>query len=245
MCGMPSADRLDRILIIAYFVDNRLWQDDCVMQEETRALGERTYQQLLGEILGGEHAPGAPLRPQGIAHRLGVSLVVVREALTRLCGDGLAERHTNRGFTVSEASDERWQELAHARSLLEPVMLRDAVERGDLEWETRVVAAHHRLAATPIGTETGGHVSEQWSLAHGRFHRALIEGCANRVMLGVFDRFWRSSELARRWSVDISADRDIAGEHAQLMHAACDRDADRAQRLLREHIMRTVRRLQP
>jgi len=216
-----------------------------VNQGETRALGERTYQQLLGEILGGEHPPGAPLRPQAIADRLGVSLVVVREALTRLSGEGLAERYANRGFTVPEASDDRWRELAHARSLLEPVMLRDAVERGDLDWESSVVAAHHRLAATPIGTETGGHVSEQWSLAHGRFHRALIEGCGNDVMLGVFDRFWRSSELARRWSVDISTDRDIAGEHAQLAQAACDRDGDRAQRLLRAHILRTVRRLQP
>jgi DNA-binding GntR family transcriptional regulator len=107
------------------------------------------------------------------------------------------------------------------------------------------VAAHHRLAATPIGTETGGHVSEQWSVAHGRFHRALIEGCANSVMLDIFDRFWRASELARRWSVNVSTDRDIAGEHEQLVRAACDRDADRAQNLLREHILRTVRRLQP
>jgi DNA-binding GntR family transcriptional regulator len=212
---------------------------------QTRILGEQTYGRLHREILGGEHAPGAPLRPQAIADRLGVSLAVVREALTRLSGEGLAERHTNRGFTVPAASDERWQELAHARSLLEPIMLRDAVEHGDLEWESLVVATHHRLAVTPIGTEAGGHVSEQWSLAHGHFHRALIEGCANRVMLDVFDRFWRSSELARRWSVDISTDRDIAGEHEQLMQAACDRDADRAQHLLREHILATVRRLRP
>jgi DNA-binding GntR family transcriptional regulator len=212
---------------------------------QTRILGERTYEQLHREILGGDHAPGAPLRPQAIADRLGVSLAVVREALTRLSGEGLAERHTNRGFTVPQASDERWQELAHARSLLEPVMLRDAIEHGDLDWESRVVAAHHRLAITPIGTETGGHVSEQWSLAHGRFHRALIEGCANSVMLEVFDRFWRASELARRWSVDSSGDRDIAGEHEQLRKAACDRDADRAQGLLREHILLTAHRLNP
>jgi DNA-binding GntR family transcriptional regulator len=212
---------------------------------QTRILGERTYEQLHREILSGDHAPGAPLRPQAIADRLGVSLAVVREALTRLSGEGLAERHTNRGFTVPQASDERWQELAHARSLLEPVMLRDAVEHGDLDWESRVVAAHHRLATTPIGTETGGHVSEQWSLAHGRFHRALIEGCANSAMLEVFDRFWRASELARRWSVDSSGDRDIAGEHEQLRQAACDRDADRAQGLLREHILLTVHRLNP
>jgi len=212
---------------------------------QTRVLGERTYERLYREILGGDHTPGAPLRPQAIADRLGVSLAVVREALTRLSGNGLVERHTNRGFTVPQASDERWQELARARCLLEPIMLRDAVERGDLDWESRVVAAHHRLAITPIGTEAGGHVSEEWSAAHAQFHRTLIEGCGNTVLLGIFDRLWQASELARRWSVDISADRDIAGEHEQLMRSACDRDADRARHLLCDHILRTVRRLQP
>jgi len=53
----------------------------------------------------------------------------------------------------------------------------------------------------------------------------------------------RSSELARRWSVNVSADRDIAGEHEQLVRAVCNRDADRAQHLLCEHILLTVRRL--
>jgi len=214
-------------------------------QGQTRVLGERTYQELHREILRGDHAPGTPLRPQAIADRLGVSLAVVREALTRLSGDGLAERATNRGFTVPHASDERWAELAHARALLEPVMFADAIEHGDLDWESRVVATHHRLAATPIGTEVGGHVSEAWSTAHGVFHRTLIDGSGNGVMLRIFDRLWRSSELARRWSVDISPDRDIAGEHTQLMQVACDRDVDRAQSLMRDHILRTVRRLQP
>jgi len=46
--------------------------------------------------------------------------------------------------------------------------------------------------------------------------------------------------------VNVSADRDIAGEHEQLcVRAACDRDAGPAQHLLREHILRTVRWIQP
>jgi len=45
--------------------------------------------------------------------------------------------------------------------------------------------------------------------------------------------------------IGMITDRDIVTEHEQLRQAACDRDAERAQRLLREHILLTVRKLQP
>jgi hypothetical protein len=32
-----------------------------------------------------------------------------------------------------------------------------AIDRGDLEWETRVRAAHHRLAGTAPYEQDGGH----------------------------------------------------------------------------------------
>jgi len=128
-----------------------------------------------------------------------VSLAVVREALTRLSGDGLAERIPIAASPCQRPVDERWQALAHARSLLEPVMLRDAVERGDLEWESRVVARpppprrHIRSAPRRVATSVSSGPSPTADfIAH------WSKGCANSVMLDVFDRFWRASELARR-----------------------------------------------
>ncbi|GAA3551758.1 GntR family transcriptional regulator [Microlunatus spumicola] len=200
----------------------------------------RVYGTLRAEILDGRFAPGQPLKPQDLADRLGVSLAVVREALLRLVGEGLAERLPNRGFTAPKADDRRWEELSDARAALEPQLLRLAIARGDAAWEAGVRAAFRELDETPVHDGDGPQVSDAWSRAHHRFHRALLEGCDNRVLLDTFERLWRLSELARRWSALGSPAKARLGEHAVLEEAALARDADRAAAALAAHLHRTT-----
>jgi DNA-binding GntR family transcriptional regulator len=170
-----------------------------------------------------------------------VSLAVVREALVRVVGEGLADRLPNRGFAVPAFSDRRWQDVAEARRTVEPVVLRMSVERGDLQWEARVRAAHHRLARTPAYTpEDGEHYTGAWAEAHREFHRTLLEGCGNPFLLDAFDRMWTASELARRWSARRGPARDHVEEHRQLEEAALARDADGAAELLVRHLTLTA-----
>lgn len=200
----------------------------------------RAYAALRGRILGGALAPEQPLRPQELADELGVSLAVVRESLLRLVGEGLADRNPNRGFAVPAAGPGRWEEISDARAAIEPATLRLAVERGDLAWEAGVRAAFHTLSRTPVHDGDGPAVTDAWSDAHHRFHRALLEGCGNAVLLETFERLWRQSELARRWSALASPATARLGEHAALEGAALARDADGAAAALTAHLRRTT-----
>jgi DNA-binding GntR family transcriptional regulator len=204
-------------------------------------LSEQVYAHLRDAIMRGEFAPDAALKPQDLAKERGVSLAVVREALVRAVGDGLADRLPNRGFAVAAFSDRRWQEIAEARQAVEPVVLRMSIERGDLDWEARVRAAHHRLTRTPVYVpEEGEYYSSAWSEAHRVFHRTLLEGCGNSVLLDAFDRMWTASELARRWSTHRNPDRDGVEEHRRLEEAALARDAGTAAELLAQHVAMTA-----
>ncbi|QFU93850.1 HTH-type transcriptional repressor CsiR [Amycolatopsis sp. YIM 10] len=204
-------------------------------------LSEQVHADLRTAIMRGDRAPGEALKPQDIAKERGVSLAVVREALVRLVGEGLADRLPNRGFVVPAYSDRRWQEIAEARRTIEPVVLRLSVERGDVEWEAKVRAAHHRLARTPAYVaEEGEYYSGAWSEAHRVFHRALLEGCGNPVLLETFDRMWTASELARRWSAYRNPERDGVAEHRQLEEVALARDADAAADVLARHLSLTA-----
>jgi DNA-binding GntR family transcriptional regulator len=204
-------------------------------------LSEQVYARLRDAIMRGDYAPGEALKPQDLAREQGVSLAVVREALVRVVGDGLAVRLHNRGFAVPAFSDRRWQEIAEARRTVEPVLLRMSVERGDLDWEARVRAAHHRLARTPAYTpEEGKYYSDAWAEVHRTFHRTLLEGCGNPVLLETFDRMWTASELARRWSAHRNPGRDGADEHRRLEEAALARDADTAAEVLVQHLTLTA-----
>ncbi|MEV1078285.1 GntR family transcriptional regulator [Streptomyces sp. NPDC050211] len=204
-------------------------------------LSEQVYAYLRDAIMRGDFSPRDALKPQDLAKQQGVSLAVVREALVRLVGEGLADRLPNRGFAVPASSDRRWHEIAEARRTVEPVVLRMSIERGDLDWEARVRAAHHRLARTPpYLPEEGEYYTGVWAEAHRAFHRTLLEGCGNPVLLETCDRLWTVSELARRWSSHRNPDRDGLREHRRLEEAALARDADGAAEMLVQHLTLTA-----
>ncbi|MEV4052946.1 GntR family transcriptional regulator [Amycolatopsis sp. NPDC049688] len=204
-------------------------------------LSEQVHARIRAAIMRGDYAPGDALKPQTLAQEQGVSLAVVREALVRVVGEGLADRLPNRGFAVPALSHRRWQEIAEARRTVEPAVLRLSVERGDVGWEADVRAAHHRLARTrAFVPEEGEYYSEVWSEAHRVFHRTLLAGCGNPVLLETFDRLWAASELARRWSAHHGPGRDHDAEHRRLEAAALARDADAAAAELTRHLTLTA-----
>ncbi|HEX6340436.1 GntR family transcriptional regulator [Umezawaea sp.] len=211
------------------------------MDENGVAPSVRAYESLRAAILHGRFRPGQALKPQELAAEQVVSLAVVRECLLRLVGEGLAERLPNRGFVVPDAGDARWQVIAEARAAVEPTILRMSIGRGDLEWETRVRAAHHRLAGTPpYAHPDDAHYSDAWAAAHHGFHRALLDACGNDVLLDVFERLWTASELSRRWSAAKSPRRDAEAEHLRLEQLALSRQGEAAADALVAHLGTTA-----
>jgi DNA-binding GntR family transcriptional regulator len=200
---------------------------------------EQVYDILRGELLNGDLHPGQKLKLVELTERFGVSQSVIREALTRLTEQGLLVAEPQRGFRVRDLSVEDIAELTETRIQVESVALRLAVERGDLTWETGILAGHHRLERTPV-TRDDGTVNEDWAVQHRDFHQALLTGCGNRRLESVANSLRDSAELYRRWYWVLTDDhqRDLAHEHRQLKELALARDADRAIAVLTEHIDR-------
>ena len=200
---------------------------------------EQVYEILRGELLNGALHPSQKLKMVELTVRFGVSQSVVREALTRLTEQGLLVASPQRGFRVRDLSIEDIAELTETRIQVESLALRLAIERGDLQWETGILAAHHRLERTPV-IRDDGTVSEDWTLQHRDFHQALLAGCGNRRLESVANSLRDSAELYRRWYWVLTDDhqRDLAREHRQLRELALARDADRALEVLTEHIDR-------
>jgi DNA-binding GntR family transcriptional regulator len=144
-----------------------------------------------------------------------------------------------RGVRVRDLSIVDIAALTEARVLVESQAIRWSIARGDLTWETAVLAAHHRLERTPV-VAADGAVSDEWASRHSEFHAALLAGCGNPRLEGVAASLRDSSELYRRWYWVLTDDhqRDIAAEHRQLKDLALARDADEAVAVLVQHIER-------
>ena len=75
----------------------------------------------------------------------GVGVGTLREILSRLAAEGLVLAEGQRGFEVPPVTARNLRELAELRLMLEQHALRRSFAAGDVEWEGRVVAAHHKL----------------------------------------------------------------------------------------------------
>jgi GntR family carbon starvation induced transcriptional regulator len=196
--------------------------------EESETVGDDGYRRIRADILLGRLRPGQKLKLDGLKESYGVSVSTLREILSRLTSEALVLAEGRRGFEVAPVSVENLKELAELRLLLEGHAMEASFARADMEWEGRVVAAHHKLAAT-----------EQWKRYDSEFHQELISNCGSRVLMeahaAMFDRYFRYQMIALNYRGD-----EPARQHQALLECALARDAARAKSVLFEHVTRCV-----
>ena len=195
------------------------------------------YEQLKEDILAGRFQPGQKLKAQELCKDRKVNVNAMREALSRLAGEGLAEVRPRQGFAVMSFSRARVADLTAVRVELERVLIGWSIKRGDTAWEAGVVATHNALSITPmVRPEDHAQINDEWLKAHSAFHGALLAGSGSPMGCGIAANLADISDVYRRWTLLAgSQDRDIAGEHRALMDAAVARDAELAAYLLARH----------
>ena len=85
---------------------------------------------LREDILNGNFQPGAKLNLGELKGAFGVSLSPLREALSRLCTDGLVELEDNKGYRTSGISEESLTEITRLRLARGPGTGRGHAPRG-------------------------------------------------------------------------------------------------------------------
>ena len=154
---------------------------------------DQAYEALLAEILDCRLAPGTKITISDVAARLQMSPGAVREALSRLSAEKWTIAAAQKGYSVAPVSIEDLRDLTRTRIAIEQMCLRSAIAHGDVEWETSIVAAYHRLHRIPIVVaDTASRLNDGWVAAHTTFHAALASGCDSpwllnlRTMLSLF-----------------------------------------------------------
>jgi len=204
------------------------------------------YDQLRGDLLGGELEPGSKLAIEALAGRYETSATPLREALNRLVSDGLVERREQRGFVVAGISATDLAEITKTRCWLEEIALRESIAAHTTAWEEELVLALHRLAHTPRSlSDSRFEDNPAWEPLHRAFHRALIGGCGSRWMLAFCEQLADQHHRYRRLSAPRAfAKRAVKSEHQQLMEAAIEGRTADAVALLHAHFERTAKIIQ-
>ncbi|MCU4179344.1 GntR family transcriptional regulator [Bosea sp. BH3] len=200
------------------------------------SVGEMAYRRIRSDIIFGKLAPGQKLKLELLREAYETSVSTLRELLNRLASEGLVEAEGQKGFMVAPVSPENLREIAAMRLLLEGHALAQSFEAGDMEWEGRVVAAHHKLAQMERRMLDQDRADpELWKRYDWEFHHALISACGSRVLLethaAIYDKYLRYQMVAVVFRGEIAA-----REHQILLDCALNRDMARAEQVLAAHI---------
>jgi DNA-binding GntR family transcriptional regulator len=196
------------------------------------SLREQVAGALRAAVVSGAMQPGTVYSAPSLASRFGVSATPVREALLDLTKEGLVEAVRNKGFRVTEVTDEQLDEITELRALIEiptVIHLADSVTPAQVQALRPLAEAICRAAA--VG-ELIGYIE-----ADTRFHLALLELGGNRrlvELVGELRAQTRLYGLARL--VEENRLMSSAEEHFEILDALAAGDARATDDVMRRHI---------
>jgi len=202
--------------------------------QERKSLGEHVFESLKHSIVRGKISSGEWLVESHIAETLGISRTPVREAIHKLEREGLVERQPRGGFTVLGLNRDNIQETFGIRSVLEGYAARLAAVKHDTqelaelenkikEFQTALDRKKMNLLPT-INTE---------------FHDLLYSLSKSPKLInminGLRDQIYRYREMILK-EKKFAATSNL--DHKKMLKYIRKRDAEGAERLVRDHIVR-------
>lgn len=216
--------------------------------EAAETVSDAVFRQLREDIILGVLPPSSKIKLDQARQRYSIGVSSLREVLYRLTSENLVVAEGQRGFEVSPVSRQELEELADLRIVLECHAIELSFAAGDIEWEGRIVAAHHRLAAVERQLLAGNpSVTIDWVRYDWEFHQAIVSACNSATLVqtlsSVFDRFQRYHMLARSFR-----GQPVVEDHKLLFELALTKDLAAKEVLTRhirsgvEHILKEVSR---
>ncbi|OWU86099.1 GntR family transcriptional regulator [Oceanicola sp. 22II-s10i] len=146
---------------------------------------DRVYRGLRTRIMHGELPPGQPLTLRGIGAEYSVSMTPAREAVRRLVAEGALTLSASGRVATPDLSNERIEELAALRALIEVELSSRALPRAHLALIDRLQAIN-----TTIGEMVDRHDAVGYIRTNLEFHRTLYLRAQAPAMLAMAETVW-------------------------------------------------------
>ncbi|MGV6813098.1 MAG: GntR family transcriptional regulator [Brevirhabdus sp.] len=149
------------------------------------AAHDRLYRTLRTQIMHGELPPGQALTLRGLAGQFGVSMTPARESVRRLVAEGALTLSASGRVSTPELSNERIEELAALRALIEPELASRALPRAHFALIERMKSIHSSIAEAVAKEDAVAYIRTNLE-----FHRALYLRAQAPAMLAMAETVW-------------------------------------------------------
>ena len=195
---------------------------------------QQIYAALRENILRGVHPPGAQLNEAELARYYAVSRSPLREALSRLAGEGLLISRPNRGIFVRRFTEKYINDVLNMRDILERRGVRSFRNTEDERAQLAVMRAEAEdiLRTVPFDIERHNEFD-------GRMHHMVMSFNDNEYIDELSLQIYTLSTLFSIQLKTLEGGIESEMQHIELIDTLLNGDLPRAERLLQKHIRRT------
>lgn len=155
------------------------------LQDTTTSAHERVYRALRTRIMHGEIAPGEALTLRGIGKTYSVSMTPAREAVRRLVAEGALFLSSSGRVSTPALSNDRIEELATLRALLEPELASRSLPRAHFALIDRLEVINQGVSQMIARQDAAGYIR-----VNLEFHRTLYLRAQAPAMLAMTETVW-------------------------------------------------------
>ena len=209
---------------------------------------ERAYIYIQQKIASLELPAGKAISEVALAAELGISRTPVHEAIRQLLGEGLMEEDSNGSIVVVRLSQRDFVELYELRLVLEAhavsKIAKDALEDKDTERLQTLTGEIKTLRSELVKSRKKALTDAQmrrFEMADISFHTFLMSIAENAAALKIFNkvRYLIGAFAARHAGHSAEDLGRIHTEHLDMIHALANGDAEKAKRVIVQHIQRS------
>lgn len=197
---------------------------------------DQVHESLVDAIAAGDLKPGARVRQEELAARLGVSRQPISHALQILKRQGLVTEQGRRGLAVAPIVPRRIADLYEVRAALEELAARraaQAVSKGAVDKEA-LADARKALAEGQLLSDRDP--LSRWIGADVAYHAVLHRLSGNNAILDTVSEQWPHFKRCMGAFLNAaSLRRRVWAEHADILAAIEAGAAEEAGRLARRH----------
>ncbi|WP_298109634.1 GntR family transcriptional regulator [Bradyrhizobium sp.] len=196
---------------------------------DRQTLGERAYARLADLLMSGRLAPGEKLSLRAAADVLGVSIMPVREAVSRLVADRALEVAPNRAVRVPLMTAPQFRDLTKVRIAIEGHAAAEAaLHRNDVDLAA-IASAEAAMRAESRKAKPDLPRAVELNKA---FHFAVYEASHSPVLVEIIRALWLKAgpviNLDLRANPERLAKGDAIRFHAELRRAIAAQEPTRA-----------------
>jgi DNA-binding GntR family transcriptional regulator len=202
---------------------------------------DKAYLEIREGIVGGRYAPGAHLTAQGLATATGLSRTPVREAMRRLHAEGLIKIIPHRGAFVRHLDQQEISKIYDLAIILETyaaeAAARNATPAQLSELEGLCNSMEEQLAILSKKRPTPQAIMKI-AEDNNRFHRLIVTAANNSWLQSAFSVIMEVPQIITTFQgYRVDEMKRSQTQHAELILAFRERDADWARSTMRSHVL--------